>query len=122
MNSILVFALLGHSTIERIPPALLFVRWKSQKWGRKWESGWAWSQSKWNGWRPWRRNMGCQLQVPSTTELFYCPWHIQQTHIRRNTFISQKGTVWWFCIMWRSSCVCVCVCVAAACLNLLQNC
>lgn len=29
-------------------------------------------------------------------------------HIKRNKFISQKGTVWWFCIMW-SSCVCVCV-------------
>jgi hypothetical protein len=71
MNSILVFALLGCSTIERIPPALLLVRWKSQKWGRKWESGWAWSQSKWNGWRPWRRSMGCQLQARHFV-LWYC--------------------------------------------------
>jgi hypothetical protein len=111
MNSILVFALLGCSTIERIPPALLLVRWKSQKWGRKWESGWAWSQSKWNGWRPWRRSMGCQLQVPTTTELFYCPWaHTTNTHQKKYIHIT-KGYGMVILYYVKFLCVCVCVCV-----------
>jgi len=63
----------------------------------------------------WLETMTKKYGLPTAGTYYYrvvlLPLGAYNKHTsEENTFISQKGTVWWFCIMW-SSCVCVCVCV-----------
>jgi len=124
MNSILVFALIGRNTIERIPPALLFVRWKSPKMGEK--------VGVWLSLEPkqvkWLETMTKKYGLPTAGTYYYrvvlLPLaHTTNTHQKKYIHITKGyGMVILYYVKFLCVCVCVCVCVAAACLNLLQNC